>query len=462
MLSGNGIVQAKGGAADGGYSAPGGGGRIAIGGFTVNQFIGTLGRAGTIFIQAQNEEGGQLLLDNTSLTIAAGQTNRYAAIQSTTNGVSIITNLGALELTSDALVVGANLTFYQDGVVKGAQRGSNWIGAVTIQNGGLVTHLRGDINGVQLNVDGPLVVEAGGKIDVSTNGYLGGWTAALTNYPGGVISGYGQIPGPGGIPTQNGGAYRAGASHGSLGVGNYPNALYGSEKAPVLLGSGGGSEWNGYGGEGGRGGGRLYLQAASFQIDGQLLADGEGNYRSGGSGGSIFLVARGGAFAGAGLIRAKGGQAGSDGWHGGGGRIAIVGYSADHFTGTLRQAGTIFRQAQGLAGDLILDKTSLTIGLGQSNVFNSIQSTTNGVSIITNLGTLALGTDALIVGTNLVLFQDGVVKGANRESNWIGSVTIQNGGLVTHLRGNPNGVQFHIAGPLQVDAGGKIDVSTSK
>src|SRR5439155_16079456 len=59
-FSGNGVVRARGGL--GGVLAPaGGGGRIAIVGHGTNSFTGTLGRAGTIFVQASRTDGSLFL-----------------------------------------------------------------------------------------------------------------------------------------------------------------------------------------------------------------------------------------------------------------------------------------------------------------------------------------------------------------------------------------------------------------
>ena len=54
-----------------------------------------------------------------------------------------------------------------------------------------------------------------------------------------------------------------------------------------------------------------------------------------------------------------GNAAGNNAGNGGGGRIAVTGFGAQQFGGTLGRAGTIFLQAAGTGGDLILDTTVL-------------------------------------------------------------------------------------------------------
>src|SRR5205823_1619761 len=146
----------------GGRGADGGLGRIAVTGFSSNTFSGALGRAGTLFVQ-QAGTGGVLTLDSTTITIAPGQTRTYGSL-ATANGPSTIFNQGTLALTTDALTIPNLLTLVQDGVVKGANRADATIGSFTVESGGLVTHSRGSLAGVNLNIAGTLTVQSGGSI----------------------------------------------------------------------------------------------------------------------------------------------------------------------------------------------------------------------------------------------------------------------------------------------------------
>lgn len=94
----------------------------------------------------------------------------------------------------------------------------------------------------------------------------------------------------------------SGASHGTLGEGDAPGALYGN---PTLVPMAGGSP----GGEGAPGGGAILLAAqGSILIEGAIIAQGltPPNGSGGGSGGSIRLVSWE-SIAGDGLLSAKGG-----------------------------------------------------------------------------------------------------------------------------------------------------------
>jgi hypothetical protein len=301
-------------------------GRIAVTGYGTNLFTGVLGFAGTLFRQ-QAGKGGDLTLDATTLVIPPGVTNTYASLSSGA-GASVITNCGTLALTTDTLTVPARVTLFQEGTICGTGRLDRAIGALTVASNAIVTHTRGNTNGVQLRVAGLFRVEAGGLIDVTAKGYRGGyrdgWTSlnAETNAFGDFSRG-----------TLSGGSY------GGLGVSleGSVNALYGSSEAPVWLGSGGTSR---AGNAAGNGGGRIDIEAGAVVVDGQLLADGQAgadsSYWTGsGSGGSIWLRLTGGTFSASGIIRAQGGSNGDGSARGGGGRIAVTGYATATSTGVL-------------------------------------------------------------------------------------------------------------------------------
>jgi hypothetical protein len=314
---------------------------------------------------------------------------------------------------------------------------------------GVVTHPRGQLEGVNLLITGALVVAPGGKIDVTARGYAGGHRNANTHV--------GETYGPGGLGTTDGGSdLGSGGSYGSLGQGPAPNALYGSETAPAELGSGGPGDPRDRDVRGGNGGGRVRIQAASMIIDGDIVANGGGSDRGAGSGGSILLQLVGGSFSGTGSIRAEGGVSSSPNGGGGLGRIAVVGFNTNAFQGTLGRAGTVFVQPAGTGGDLRLDATTLQIAAQATRVYGSFSSGLSP-STIFNAGTLVMTDDTLVVPNRVTLVQDGVVQGS---SNLIGSVTVANGGVVTHTRGNTNGLQLHLSRTLTVETGGRIDVNS--
>ncbi len=169
-----------------------------------------------------------------------------------------------------------------------------------------------------------------------------------------------------------------GGSHGGLGGGTAPNAVYGRYTAPTELGTGGGGDT--------RGGGKLRValpRGGVLTVNGSITADGgDGTSRDvgGASGGSLFITAS--RLKGQGLLTARGtnGFGGNQG-AGGGGRIAVVGLDADggregRFAGNAvfdsvlahggggrsipGGAGTLFLRAEGQVwGDLILDNKTL-------------------------------------------------------------------------------------------------------
>lgn|GEM_PF-5666761 len=317
--------------------------------------------------------------------------------------------------------------------------GSHSINSMTVA--GTVTHAAGDTNGLSLMISGELIVAAGGAINVTGKGYPAGHTWS----PGGIAT------------TVNAANGYSGASYGGFGVGapnlgDSSNPLYGSESAPAELGSGGS--------QGGAGGGRVDINAMSITVDGQIIADGHsvGSFSGAGSGGAIWLKVTGGGLFGTGVIRAAGGTAFSGGL-GGGGRIAIVGFGTNEFSGSTGPAGTVFALgATVLGASLRLDRTEVTILTGETRTWASIESTTNH-STVHNLGVIAMSTDVLVIPTGLTLIQDGVIKGATRSNELIGAVTIRSGAVVTHTPRSCRGVQLKVAGTFLVESNALIDVT---
>jgi hypothetical protein len=285
-LAGAGIISANGGAGNE-LGGGGGGGCISVQ-YGVNAFDGLMsayggggyatGGAGTVYLKANNQGMGQLVLDN------GGQIGANTPI----------TYLAPFDLTIRGGAVGYPLNTYLI------------LSNLVINSSGSFTcgspRTRLDV-AVLRNA----TIDAGGFISADGQGYL------TASGPGaGVSSNYtGSGAGYGGY----GGASSAAAG----------GVTYGSAQQPVDYGSGGGRGWQGttVGGEGG--GVIRFTVGGALTVNGRLSADGNAALQDdggGGSGGSIWLTA--GALAGNGTIAADGG-AGElyDGGGGGGGRIAI-------------------------------------------------------------------------------------------------------------------------------------------
>jgi hypothetical protein len=222
----------------------------------------------------------------------------------------------------------------------------NCMGNLILTNGGTMHVFAGATNaaieyGAEVSVSGAVSLASGSWIYPHSNPTNGGSplfrmrSLAVTTNAGfdaggrGFGSVYHQNVGYGPGRGQGGNPAPIGAGYG--GLGKNANATYGktygSSNAPIHAGSGGGSDFGGFGG---RGGGLIRIEAEQdIRLDGTLSANsptpsvGQG---SGGSGGGIFLLCN--EFLGdtTGLLTATGGSRGSTGSTagGGGGRIAVV------------------------------------------------------------------------------------------------------------------------------------------
>jgi RHS repeat-associated protein len=236
-------------------------------------------------------------------------------------------------------------------------------GAVTIASGGVLTaHPWNAHNGgvVYFRAD-TVEVQSGGMIDVSGRGYRGGAVSASTQYGyqgesyqgAGAQSNQANDGGGGAGNTENipngsyyatgggGGGYAANGGDGTVrfdpGLPGAGGTAYGNaDLSQLFLGAGGGA-----GGayssapRGGNGGGIIYIQANSIQVDGAIHTDGQNSPTTsdggagGGAGGSIFLSAATLAI-GSGQVTALGGQGGAsthsrrgDGGNGSEGRVRL-------------------------------------------------------------------------------------------------------------------------------------------
>jgi hypothetical protein len=186
---------------------------------------------------------------------------------------------------------------------------------VTIKSGGIisVSPWNGSSGGiVNFKVKETLLIEAGGKIDVSFKGYRGGLAGHDDNNTQG--EGYLGLGTHSSLPNANGGGgghadTGGGGGYGSVGIPGYENSQIrgqgGLTVGPADLstiyfgGGGGGGGSNGCGSSrGGVGGGAIVIYSKIIQNYGNILSNGENAPNAcerpggGGAGGAIKLVSR--------------------------------------------------------------------------------------------------------------------------------------------------------------------------
>ena len=237
------------------------------------------------------------------------------------SGTVNLTSGSRLDVAANAVTVGNTVTLVKDGSFGAADQ----IGTLTVLSGGVVTHSQRLLAGLVLNVGGTLDVQAGGRIDVSTKGLLGGGNGSAFGNRGEAFDPVTDaiVAGAGFSGRGAGGGY--GGLGGSSLTGALSNPVYGMLEDPRHLGGGGGAGVSA-GAFSGHGGGRMTVVAGSAIVNGQLLANG-GNAAVGtgggaGSGGAIRLDVT--TLSGSGQVQARGGTGANTGdGAGGGGRIAI-------------------------------------------------------------------------------------------------------------------------------------------
>jgi hypothetical protein len=403
-LAGTGSITANGGNAGYVLAGGGGGGRIAIyygnstfsGGLTALGGFSTSansGGAGTLYTKANSQSVGDLLLDNSGRTNAVETpiTSPVAYRFTLTNVMAYATE----PLTLTSLRVSANAR---------------------------LTHLPAQTTGLDLTVTGDVTVDAGGVVSADGKGY--GSAAG----PGAGTSDY-YNPSGGGHGGSGGNAY------GGLAGGVSYDELLG----PARGGSGGGNIGN-TPGTGGAGGGVIQMYVGgTLTVAGQLTANGQSVWASGGAGGSIQIMAA--TLAGSGSITANGGSAGyvlSGG--GGGGRIALY-YGSSTFSGQLTALGGFSTSANsGGAGTLYIKSNSQSVGdllLDNSGRTNAMETL-----IATPVAYRLTLTNAAAYATNLLTLT-GLRVSAN--------------GLLTHPFQGPR-LQVLVHGNALVQSGGAIDV----
>jgi hypothetical protein len=350
-----------------------------------------------------------------------------------TNAPLLNFNILTLPYTINSLTIGTNTAAgYTNSTLTIANGNvSNKILNVTLDvligATGTVTHAAnpagaGETHRLYLNVGGNVTIAAGGKINVSSRGYLG------------------DGPGDG---NRGGGGY--GGEGGSDNV-IYGGTTYGSVTNPVNCGSGGGIN------NVAAGGGVVRLAiAGGLTLNGSIAADGLSTGDAGvwqdasGAGGSINISA--GTLAGTGTVSAVGGtelatynETGSSG----GGRIAIVLTNADDTAYTslvVRANGGGGSAAPGAAGTIYLKGTNQTYGtLVVNNLGRGTTKTTTLVRdntllfdsiICTNYGVLAISSNSVLdLSQGCVLRSDSTTTNiTSRLIIGIGGTTRVYGGL---------------------------------
>jgi hypothetical protein len=338
-LAGFGVISADGGVATASNGGGGGGGRVTLQ-MTVNQFAGTVtayggagqqfGGAGTVLTKVGAGASGDVRVDNGG-------------------------NPGQLTPITSPQPFG--LTIANRAIVYPLTELTN--ASITLKSNGLLTQLDGQPS-LTLTVLSNLIIETGGRLDVTGKGYAAG-----------------SGPGAGGASATAGGGGGGHGGNGGIATGA-GGAAFGSITAPAQPGSGGGT---GYASTAGAGGGVIRLSVAgTLQVDGTLAANGADSYNyingGGGAGGSLWLTV--GALRGSGRITADGGASEGEGGGGGaGGRIAIY-HATSLFTGVLSAyggaglqrggAGTIFTHAASAThGAVLVHNAGLAGGLTRLN-----------------------------------------------------------------------------------------------
>ena len=326
---------------------------------------------------------------------------------STTNGYLI--NEGTLTVPASFTV--SNVTFMP-------LAGSTFDGTdLIVAAGGVVSHVDNKTTEdftLELSVPGDLTINAGAEISVDGKGYWRGLGPA------------------GGGNYAMGGGYGGQGGHGRDG-GQDPDEAYGSIMSPTNIGSAG-QRYDGPDETDGGGAAKITV-GGTTTVNGTISANGKttaSNLDGAGSGGSVWLTTA--SLAGAGTIRANGGEgtvAAASG--GGGGRIAVYLTGSDSFGSVSVEAfggdganyegaaGTIYRetQSQGSGGGTVLvDNNGLDTTQGERTQLPAGQSPAysnelvDATLIVTNADTELELTVEVTVGDILVYTDADLILGS--------------------------------------------------
>jgi hypothetical protein len=230
---------------------------------------------------------------------------------------------------------------------------------VTVRTGAVLSSANGDR--VRLRASGRVTIEAGSRVDVSGQGYLGGASGIVGGSPAGV----------------RGSSSSSGGSHGGVGLsrGGVPGEVYDSVYVPHL--AGGGGSWTNSA-KPGSGGGVVEIEAGELVLEGELRARGQEINFAGGGGGSVWVKA--GVLSGGGVIDASATPVvvnAGDGTAGGGGRVGLhvgqmVGFDAvsqvrawggNYYPAVPASPGTVLvREGSQLYGRLLVDNGVTSTG----------------------------------------------------------------------------------------------------
>ncbi|PLW80539.1 hypothetical protein C0585_02095, partial [Candidatus Woesearchaeota archaeon] len=354
-VEGNSYISANGGNAYE-YGGAGGGGRIAIyygnlsDGISITAYGGSnggrSGASGTIYLKADSQTYGDLIINNNNLNnLGSDQYSYSTPIISDQNFSSItIKNYAILELRNGMDVISENINISNVGTLS-LLSGSTinytnltWDGGTIAAFGGTIPLLEQDeltildthklvlnvpldlntliINGTITNTGhqtselykinitaNNLTINNGGSINTDGKGYLAGYGPGSTGN-----SDYANV---------------AGASYGGIG-GHDSDLTYGSLLYPINIGSGGGT--NTYDNSGDGGGAIILNVNYTLIINGSITANGLAGIEAsrdsgGGSGGTITIFSKN--ILGTSSMSANGGAAYEYGGSGSGGRIAL-------------------------------------------------------------------------------------------------------------------------------------------
>ena len=308
-------------------------------------------------------------IDLTASTLTLGPTTVNGDVTLTGGTASIdglLTAGETVDLSGVGLTVGrtsiAGSFVQKDGTTTVTQTELNAVVEVHLTGGATLTHAASTASVVHtLQVStASFVLDPDAAVDVTGRGYIGGTSAS------------GQLAYGPGNTTETGSGSRAGGSHAGIGrSGNTgaPGPAYGDMTAPTLPGGGGGSYNNST--VGAAGGGVIRILASdAAAMSGTLRANGASAYGAGGAGGSIHVESDN--ISGTGQLEARGGNGHADynTGGGGGGRIALRGFTvlgggfsldkvADHASA---RGGTGYQNIWGGAGTVWLQSASQQYG----------------------------------------------------------------------------------------------------
>ncbi|MBI5036176.1 hypothetical protein HZC09_02425 [Candidatus Micrarchaeota archaeon] len=376
VLSGSGNFTVNGGNGGDGFGGAGGGGRIAVYFASAGGFSGFEESSATGGVAGGNGGGagvnGTIGFFDTSV---AG--NGLFVYQRFTFGSGVVSrSLGSVVVNNSGnFTMEGNTTLSVSGSVRVT-------GLSTLFFSG---YYSSNSDGVGANLSAVNVtVDAGSFISANSLGYAGGPLGSNGSGSGAGL--LGDCRGGGG---GYGGAGGAGAGSGASG-----GSTYGSNAAPLDLGSGGAGAKSGCAtGSGGAGGGAIFLNVSNtLTLNGVVTADGASatNAAGGGSGGSIYVVTN--VLSGSGNFSADAGDASTNWGGGGGGGRAAVYYRTNSSTGTTTVAGgagggggaaagssgtTYFFQTDGTAPTVVLNSPANNANSSSNNVTFNFTATDN-------------------------------------------------------------------------------------